>query len=1034
MQKGHAFKFSMRAGLATLLLGASLTVNAQDVVKGIVTDSTGEPVIGATIKVKGSDKTGTITALDGDFSLAGVQKGQTLVISYIGFTPQEVKFNGKDIKVILQEDSKALNEVVVVGYGSSKKRDLIASVSTVKADEMSNLPVTNIAQGLAGRSPGLIVQASGGGVNSTPSISIRGGGDPLYVIDGVVRSSVDFRNLSPDDIESMSILKDASATAVYGSRASNGIVQVVTKRGKSGKVSIDYDFNMSFSQPSIWPEKMHSYERAEWANVAKNNDLMNGQESPVYSAEAIQKMRDGSDPLNFGDTNWRKLVLRDWAPQSKHTVRLTGGNDVHQFYMSVGHIDQNSLYRSDNHWMKRTTFRLAESATIKALGLQVNAALDGYRQHQEHPYTSTSNSYYHVFSHINNQSPMRPGVNSLGLPYNVTDNPVAETAADAGYQRSIVNVINGKGELVWSCLWVDGLKVRLASNYRYYGETYKNWRKDAAQYDWESDVAQYANKPQLSHTSGTGYSYTNQAFVEYANTFGQHNISALGGFEQYYEKGESYNASRSGYDFSIDQMGVGPANDQLNGGSESELGRAAWIGQVKYNYANKYYAEGSIRYDGSDYFAPGHRWGAFFSGALGWVISEEKFMKSLVEKNIFNSLKLRASYGQTGLDSSAGRFAYLTSYSLNNQAYVINGKYVPGFSEGSLPSPDLTWYTTRQTDIGFDFASLNNRLYGSFDYFYYSTKGYLQSPTGDSYLNTSIGVGLPRVKSDSEFRREGWELQLGWRSNVGDLKYDISGNFTYFDQLWALNRSESESSYMNPYTRQQQQKGYYGVLYKNLGYYKNADDVLNSPGYVSGLNSGYLTAGDIKYEDTNGNGMIDNGDKRRLGKNHTPRGQYGINMNFQYKGFYLSMLFQGSTAFDMYLSGVTTMQTGQAGQLPVAYKYQEDSWTPGNTNAKYPRLMANTNLNANNNYQYSDFWLVNGAYLRMKDFQFGYDFKHALLRGVSWLTRAKVGISGQNIFTISQATKYGLDPENSSTEGYGYPVERVLALTVNLGF
>ena len=1034
MQKENVCKFSLRTGLATLLLGASLAVNAQGVVKGIVTDSTGEPVIGATIKVKGSEKTGTITALDGDFSLAGVQKGQTLVISYIGFTPQEVKFNGKDIKVVLLEDSKALNEVVVVGYGSSKKRDLIASVSTVKADEMSNLPVTNIAQGLAGRSPGLIVQASGGGINSVPSISIRGGGDPLYVIDGVVRSSDDFRNLSPDDIESMSILKDASATAVYGSRASNGIIQIVTKRGKSGKVSIDYDFNISFSQPSIWPEKMHSYERAEWANVAKNNDLMNGQENPVYSAEAIQKMRDGSDPLNFGDTNLRKLVLRDWAPQSKHTVRLTGGNDVHQFYMSVGHIDQNSLYRSGTHWMKRTTFRLAESATIKAIGLQVNAALDGYRQHHEHPYTSTSDSYRTVFSHINDLSPLRPAVNKFGLPYNFSDNPVAETAADAGYQRSIVNVINGKGELVWSCLWVDGLKVRLASNYRYYGVTNKNWRKDAAQYDWESDVAQYANKPQLSHVSGTNYSYTNQAFVEYANTFGQHNISALGGFEQYYEKGESYRASRSGYDFSIDQMGVGPANDQLNGGSESELGRAAWIGQVKYNYANKYYAEGSIRYDGSDYFAPGHRWGAFFSGALGWVISEEKFMKSLVEKNIFNSLKLRASYGQTGLDSSAGRFAYLTSYSLNNQAYVINGKYVPGFSEGSLPSPDLTWYTTRQTDIGFDFASLNNRLYGSFDYFYYSTKGYLQSPTGESYLNTSIGVGLPRVKSDSEFRREGCELQLGWRSNVGDLKYDISGNFTYFDQLWALNRSESESSYMNPYTRQQQQKGYYGVMYKNLGYYKNADDVLNSPGYVSGLNSGYLTAGDIKYEDTNGNGMIDGGDQRRLGKASMPRGQFGINMNFQYKGFYLSMLFQGSTNFGMYIPGSAAMQTGQAGTLPVAFDYQTDTWTPNNKGAKYPRLMANTSLNANNNYQGSDFWLINGAYLRMKDFQFGYDLKHSLLRSVAWLSRAKVGLSGQNIFTISQATKFGLDPENSSAENYGYPVERVIAFTINLGF
>lgn len=409
-------------------------------------------------------------------------------------------------------------------------------------------------------------------------------------------------------------------------------------------------------------------------------------------------------------------------------------------------------------------------------------------------------------------------------------------------------------------------------------------------------------------------------------------------------------------------------------------------------------------------------------------------MKSLVEKNIFNSLKLRASYGQTGLDSSAGRFAYLTSYSLNNQAYVINGKYVPGFSEGSLPSPDLTWYTTRQTDIGFDFASLNNRLYGSFDYFYYSTKGYLQSPTGESYLNTSIGIGLPRVKSDSEFRREGWELQLGWRSNVGDLKYDISGNFTYFDQLWALNRSESESSYMNPYTRQQQQKGYYGVMLKNLGYYKNADDVLNSPGLVSGLNSGYLTAGDIKYQDTNGNGKIDGGDQRRLGKASMPRGQFGINMNFQYKGFYLSMLFQGSTNFGMYIPGSAAMQTGQAGTLPVAFDYQTDTWTPNNRDAKYPRLMANTSLNSNNNYQGSDFWLINGAYLRMKDFQFGYDLKHSLLRSVAWLSRAKVGISGQNIFTISQATKFGLDPENSSAENYGYPVERVIAFTINLGF
>ena len=1008
--------------------------NKTEKLSGKVIDANGEPIIGASVQENGT-KNVTVTDIDGNFTLNSKSSSATVTVTYVGFNPKQVKItSGRVAEITLSEDSHSLEELVVVGYGSSKKRDLIASVSTVKADEISNIPVTNLAQGLAGRSPGLIVQASGGGINSTPSISIRGGGTPLYVIDGVVRSEVDFRNLSPDDIESMSILKDASATAVYGSRASNGIVQIVTKRGKSGKVSIDYDFNMSFSQPSTWPKKMHSYERAEWANTAKNNDLFNGETNPVYTADAIQAMRDGSDPLNFNDTDWRKLVLKDWAPQQKHTVRITGGNDVHQFYMSLGHIDQNSLYRSNNHWMKRTTFRLAESATIKAIGLHVNAAIDGYRQHDTHPYTSTASNYYHVFSHINDKSPMTPGVNKLGLPYNITDNPIAETAGDAGYNRGIVNVINGKGELVWDCLWVDGLKVRLASNYRYYGNTTKQWRKDAAQYDWDSDVPQYANNPQLYHSSSTGYAYTNQAFLEYANKFGEHNISALGGFEQYYEKGEEYNATRFNYDFPIDQIGVGPANDMQNGGSEAELGRAAWIGQLKYNYANKYYAEASIRYDGSDYFAPGHRWGAFYSGALGWVVTEEKFMKSLVEKNILNSLKLRASYGETGLDSSAGRFAYLTSYSLNNQAYVINGKYVPGFSEGSLPSPDLTWYTTRQTDLGFDFASLDNRLYGSFDYFYYSTKGYLTSPTGESYLNTAIGIGLPKVKSKSEYRRAGWEVQLGWRSNIGQLKYDISGNFTYFNSLWARNMDEPESSYMNPYTRTQQQKGYYGVMYKNLGYYKNADDVLNSPGFTSALNSGYLTAGDIKYRDTNGNGMIDSGDTRRLGSNSMPRGQFGINMNFQYKGFYLSVLFQGSTSFDMMLSGTNTMQTGQTGNLPVAYDYQTDVWTPSNTGAKYPRLMANTGLNSNNNYATSDFWLINGAYLRMKDFQFGYDFKHSLLRGVAWLTRAKVGISGQNIFTISDATKYGLDPENASTAGYSYPVERVMALTVNLGF
>ena len=1043
--KPNGLTYSKMAGvgLCSLLLCASPQVALADVatadaietvqqttkIKGTVVDNTGFGVIGAAVVVKGTT-VGVVTDFDGNFEI-DAKPGDMLEISYVGYKTITIAATAQHMNLTMEEDTETLEEVVVVGYTSTSKRDLIASVSTVKAEQISNMPVANVAQGLAGRSPGLIVKASGGGINSKPSISIRGGGDPIYVIDGIIRSSADFANLSPDDIQSMSILKDASATAVYGSRATNGIIQIVTKQGKEGKVSFEYDFNQSFAQPSIWPEKMSSYDRAIYANIARENDGLD----PAYTQEGLNHFKNGTDPLNFANTNWRKLVLNDWAPMQKHSIRLTGGSETNQYYVSLGHIDQNSLYKNDNHWMKRTNFRVSNSTLIKALGLRINTSIDGYRQHQTHPYTSTASNYYGVFSHINDKYSRYPGVNKYGLPYNLTDNPVAETAKDAGYIRNIENVVNGKGELIWEVPWVAGLKVRAASNYRYYGETNKSWRKDAAQYDWDSESPIYANKPVLSHTSATGYSFTNQAFVEYANQFGKHNISALGGFEQYYEKTESYWLQRDNYAFDIDQIGVGDANSQTNGGSEAEMGRAAWIGQVKYNYDNKYYAEGSIRYDGSDRFAPCNRWGAFFSGSLGWVVTAEEFMQDLVEKNILNSLKLRASYGETGLDESAGRFQYMTTYSYDPYAYVMNGQYYPGFTEGSLASPDLTWYTTKQMDFGFDFASLNSRLYGSFDYFYYSTKGYLVAPVGDSYINTALGVGLPRVASDSEHRRAGIEVSLGWRDNIGDLKYDIAGNFTVYNTIWALDESESESSRLNPYHRSQQVKqNFYGTLYKNLGYYTNAEDVYNSAGFINSYNSGYLTAGDIKYEDTNGDGQLTSEDMRRLGKSSAPHNQFGININLSYKGFYFSTLFQGSLGFNLYVTPALGMQTGQTGDMPVAYDYQTDFWTPDNTNAQYPRLMSNTGLNSNNNYASSDFWLIDGSYIRMKDFQFGYDFKYKLLKNVSWLTRCKVGISGQNIFTISEATKFGMDPEPSDTGYYGYPVERTLAFTLNLGF
>lgn len=1001
-------------------------------VSGSVSDDFG-PLVGVSIHVKGTTN-GTVTDMDGNFSLEA-KPGDILVISYVGYLTIEHKVTAGPVNLSMKEDTQKLDEVIVLGYGTTTKRSMIAAVSTVNAEEMAALPVTNITQGLAGRSPGLIVQGSGGGINKTSTVSIRGGGTPLVVIDGVIRDYGDFVALAPENIANLSILKDASATAVYGSRASNGILQVTTKQGKEGKPQIDYNFNQSWSQPNVWPDKLNSYERAIHRNVAAAND---GVTIP-YNDDDLRMFADGSDPYGHPNTDWQKEVMKNFAPQQKHNITISGGGASNTYYASIGHINQQSLYKSDSHYMKRTNFQLTQTSTFKSIGLKTTAQLDGYMQFKTHPYTSTSSGYGNVFSHVQNKSPMEIGRNKYGLVYNNTDNPIAEISDDGGYIDEKENVVNGLLGVEWDLPWVKGLKLRAKGSYRYYIKDNKSWRKDAAQYAWDSQEPTYASKPQLSQYGELENSWTLQYFAEYNRTFGKHSVSALGGYEYTSGFGHSMGLVRKNYDFPIDQINPGPSSTMENSGGEWENGRAGWVGQVKYNYDNRYFVEASMRYDGSDNFPKDHRWGTFYSGSIGWSLADEAFMETIREKHIFDMLKIRASYGQVGLDNwgndgdtyHIGRFAYLTSYGLGGQEYVMNGEYVPGFWEGSLPSPDLTWFTTDQFDAGFDFSSLNNRLYGSFDYFYYATKGFLYAPDAlDVGYTDPLGVSLPKISTDGEHRRAGVEFQLGWRDDIGDFHYDVAFNFTKFDELWANNPSESLENKKNPYKRTTQQRGYAGVYYENMGFYKDANDVYNS---VQRTGSHSLTAGDLKYYDFNGDGVIDGADQHRLGKSSFPRANYGLNINLSYKGFSFSTLFQGATRFDMYLGSVLMMSDANTGSSPT-YEFQTDYWTPENTDAKFPRLLSSTGNNGSNNTVGSDFWLINGGYLRMRDIQVGYDFKRILLKKTSWITRLNVALSGQNIFTISEATKYGIDPENGSANRYDYPNERVFAINFGIGF
>lgn len=464
--------------------------------------------------------------------------------------------------------------------------------------------------------------------------------------------------------------------------------------------------------------------------------------------------------------------------------------------------------------------------------------------------------------------------------------------------------------------------------------------------------------------------------------------------------------------------------------------RAALIGRLKYDYAAKYMAEANIRYDGSDYFPSGKRWGAFFSGSAAWVASEEKFWSDWGLKKIFDQFKLRASYGEIGQDFLdlngdyvADRFAYVSSYTLYTRGAFLGEKWYPSFAEGALISPDMTWYTTKDFNLGIDFSSLNSRLSGSLDYFAKVTTGYLATPSNVGYTSP-LGKTLPVVKSNGESIRRGFEFVLQWKDHIGDFNYGVSANMTYYDDRWNINPNEAETGVKNPYKRGTQVGAYTGVYYKNLGYYTDYLDVLNNPKRNGSTN---LMAGDLKYYDFNGDGKIDGDDQYRMGNGTSPRANFGINVDMNYKGWSFNMLWQGATNYNIYVDAI--LMGGNSNYLPVIYDFQTDIWSPDNRDALYPRQHASAGFNGNNNFVGTDFWLVDARYIRLKNMSIGYDFKHKLLKNATWMTKCNLSLAGYNLLTFSPAKKWGFDPESgSSGSGYTYPISRVYTVSLNIGF
>lgn len=988
-------------------------------VSGTLTETgTGMPIPGANILEKGTNN-GTMTDFDGNYGIE-VSENAVLVVSYIGYSTQEINVGGRsEIDIVLEEDAASLDEVVVVGYGTTSKRMSVSSVASVKTEEIEDLPFTSTGDALQGRAPGVVIQSGGGEPGSTPRISIRGGGTPLYVIDGVIRDENDFNALSPSDIDQINILKDASATAVYGARAGDGIVLVQTKRGNTQNMQIRYSGGLDFSQPAVFPDKVNAVGYVQAVNQASEYDGR----SPVYSQEQIDKIANHSDPFGgtTSNTDWRGLALNNFAVGHRHNVSMSGASENGiRYYSSIGYLKQNSIFReSHNDEYERTNLRSNVARYFEDIGLEVALNIDGAVENRS-PTVWGTNSVWNAIQNVKpNYSPFNPD----GTYSSISVHPLILLDKRAGYNNVQDKFVNTQLSAKWDMPFIEGLSAGVLGNIRYRDFNQKIFQSKAPQYQPDGAKVPYtSNYLRMTNEHGTETSI--DVDLQYAKSWDLHSLEIQGVFNFYKSNSENFWAQREQYiSSSFDQLFAGDATTQKNHGFGREAARLGYVGRLKYDWDQRYMFEGNFRVDKSDNFAPGKRTGFFPSAAVAWVLSEESFLSNLKSSGDLNLLKVRTSYGLVGLEDG-GRFGYLPIYNMDPQSVVIDGALQAGFSEGPLVANDLSWYDRQIFNVALDATGFDNRLSATLEYFYYRTKGYLISP--QNQYNTPLGKDFPLVKSQSAHRRAGYEGYISWSDKINDFSYQVGLNITGYDELWEKKEDEALSDLMDPNKRVTHTKNFYGHAYKTNGLYHSIDDILNNPRRET---ANELKPGDLFFEDLNGDGKIDGEDFQRIGKPTFPTVTYGIDFNLEYKNFSLSGLLQGTGERYMELQGFMRGSNTEY----LTYDFQLDYWTPDNPNAAFPRLSTYQNLNAGQNYTTaSDFWYHNAAYLRLKSLQFAYDFKDLLGQDKA-ISSLKLILSGTNLLTFSKINKY-FDPEITSQSGYGYPVQRTYSATLNLTF
>ena len=1028
-------------------------IQQNGVCNGVVTDTTGETVIGASVVVKGTTN-GTITGLDGDFSLSGVTKGSILVVSFVGYQNTEVKWNGQPLTIVLKEDTKVLDEVVVVGYGTQKKANLSGAVAAVDGKVLQDRPITNIGQGLQGVVPNLnITMNNGGAPGATSSFNIRGntslnGGSPLVLVDNV---QMDANLVNPDDIESISVLKDAASASIYGARAAYGVILITTKKGKkSDKPTVSLSATGYWQSPALTFHNVNSMQYLTMMDEAYQNDggsghyfksqvyqyaedYFNGKyDSPVFFDTAYDTYKYGY----CGNTDWWDELYKTSFSQI-YTANISGGNDRTTYYASVSMNDQGGILKAGDDKYNKYNANVNISSNITKW-LNVSAKIAHTYTDELHPTGGTTAMNSTAYSGLSSYSGMMKGDLSPLMP---VKHPDGHYAGQGSYTNPVaIMEQGGNAQYKQNDLWmtgavkitpIKGLVINADYTWNFYGKSSNQHVQNFYDYTAVPGTENYypwTNPSSVTVTNNDDYYNAFNAFAEYTFSLKEkHNFKVMVGYNQENKHKKYHYAGRKNLiDSSNPSLNLAYGDMAMNG-SETHWSVNGFFARINYDYKGKYLLELNGRYDGSSKFPHGDRYAFFPSASVAWRVSEEKFWEPI--RGWFDNFKLRASYGSLGnqaLDESRyGNFPYLVTYGINTKyGALLNGTRPVAVSVPGLVSASFTWETVNQIDFGFDASFFGGRLNTSFDWYRRNTKDML---TAGQALPAVLGTSVPQENA-ADMKTVGWEVSLEWNDRLSNgFGYHIKGVLS--DYQASITKFTNPTKLLGTHYVGEKLNEIWGYVSNGL-FQSDEDAKAADQSYLSG---GSWGAGDVKYEDLNNDGKIDigkntlddSGDRKIIG-NSTPRYSYGITAGFDYKGFDFEMFWQGIGKRDYWLGG--SQFWGFTDEWCTPLTSSLDYWTEDNRDAYFPRLH-HYGVNGGN-HQVSTRYLQNAAYLRLKNVVLGYTIPRSITEKVK-ISRLRVFVQGENLLTFTPLID-SYDPE--TLNNMTYPINKKISVGLNLTF